>query len=452
MIIGRSENKYLTELTWDEAEEQITTACPTFAEIIKDINPNKDFTVFKAVYPFGAEMLKNMMFYLPDGHGDILPITDTRLPANAREKLSYINFPLGFVIKNNVEVYRATEDRIFSLGYFENQQGDELDLGVWEYFGWPTPYNVSAGARSLYMIPKISSVLSHKRLKKEFGISASVPKTFHDHWKVFKQLASSSNFPEKWGCEIIFLSKKWFDALKTNKSWSPLHGYLLQRGWNHCGYARSKTILDSAWEIFVRLLSKRGIKANSYVIDTLKHLVLIGQGDISASYPNRGNNEAGPIKTLQKIYVECYGLNEYAPTIMQPHHLGKYDQYPVYYSLNHPTLLESIPNSRKLTSNVENLRELKELLQHFLDREFVDLLNASSIPFTDIMRKLRFEFFHNEMYAYGKSIRPSSEMPLADKALIYNPVKNGSLRFADSSPFVHGCIRINFAHEDKTSR
>ncbi len=299
------------------------------------------------------------------------------------------------------------------------------------------------------MIPRITLNSSHKKLKRDYKVTLPPPKRCYDHWKLFTQIANSEAFPTPWYCEIIFLSHQWVEKLnqyKNEKSdaWTRLHNYLIRKNLNHSEYGRRRSIFEIVWELFSHSLNTAGLRPNPYVIDTLKHLAFVGTGGSPGSAPNAGSTESGPIPDLQKVYLESYGIKEYIPTIMQPQYFSNENSNPVYYSLQSPTLLESTPKSRNLISIVDNVRELKELTDHFLNEAFDEHLKIANISINSMIKKIQFEFFHEEAYAYGKDIRPSSEMPIKDPALLHLPTgKNGDKKFADTSPYLHGCVRIS---------
>jgi hypothetical protein len=216
---------YIEKLTWNQARNEIATTCDELGSIIDEINPSNDYFLLKIRYPFGAEILKDIMFYIPSERGVIYPITNSNLPKEFINNLNYSPLPLGIVVKNNIEVYRAIDHQIYSIAYY----GNSLDLGIWEYFGWTTPYSVSAGARSLYMIPKISSSLAHKRIKQTFNVTLPPPSHLYNHWEIFKQITNSTNFPKKWFCEIIFFTKKWVESIQNNEHWIKLQNYIFRK-------------------------------------------------------------------------------------------------------------------------------------------------------------------------------------------------------------------------------
>ncbi len=434
---------YITELTWEDCKDEIMQSCPQFAEIVEEISPNNDLPLIKVKYPFGAEIVKNGIGALPTQRGEILPITDTRLPEKMRKQLGYSLVPLGLVTKNHVEVYKELSNTIFSISFW----GQGLQLGVWEYFDWTTPYSVSAGARSLYLLPKVTLSGGHKRLKRDYHVTLPPPKLMKDHWPIFKQIVNSPAFTEEWDCEIIYLTDKWLEKLESNGPWLRLRNYLLERGWLHSEYARKKSIFDVIWQLFAKSLSERGLKPNPYVLDTLKHLAFIGTGVLPASRPANGSGSAGPIDGIQQVYLDCYGLKDYIPTIMEPANLSLLEKNSVYYSLQSPSMLESIPQLRNLSSIIDNMRELKELTDHFLGEAFDENLRVGQTKVINIIQKLSFEFFHEATYAYGADIRPTYEMPEGDSNLLYLPPGSyGQRKFPETSAFLRGCVRVSMTN------
>ncbi len=424
------------ELTWSEVRDTVSKTSRELSDIIDEISPGKEFIVFKVLYPFGSKILSENSFYLPKN-------SENESNDNIKGKLSYSKVPLGIITKNTAELFFDIHRKIFSLAVF----GKGLEIGILEHLGWSSNYNITSGARSLYMLPKISEALSHKQLKKKFGITESPPKHFYDHWQVFSQLSQSSNFSSHWFCEIVFLSNKWIEPIKKDPAWSKLALYISQKGWQQSGYGRKKAALDIVWEIFVKSLSNKELKFDPYVVDTLKHIIYISTGAIPASAPSIGTEEAGPLKNIQMIYEDSqgYGLEEYIATIMHPQYFSTKSQNSVYYSLQLPNLLESLPRTKKVTSVIDNIRELSELLNCFLNK---DTEPWSKIPIgntllIDIIKELQIDYFHGDMFAYGDLIKSSLKMPDLDSRLKYNPSNNKKRVFASNSSFLRGCVRIS---------
>ena len=437
--MSTKDQPFMEELTWQQVRQDVANSSQELSSIIDEISPSKKYTVLKVRYPFGSKVLENVEFYLPNEHGYSVPINDPCISSQVRQQLSYSPVPLCITVKNKIEIFREIDGKIFSLAFY----GGDMDTGIWEHFGWTTPYSITAGARSLYMIPKISEVSKHKKLKKTFNVSAHPPQKPYEHWKVFTQIANSKNFTSPWFYEAIVLTDKWVDKIKNDLAWYKLQRYLWQKSWQHSGYARRKSILDIVWDVFSRSISSKNIKVNPYIIDTLKHLIFIGTSTVPGSIP-AVNDEAGPIKTLQMIYEDCYGLEKYVPTIMQPAYFDLSQPRPVYYSLQVPSLLEPIPKSKKFSSTMDNIRELEELFNHFKKEVIWPKLNIhENVSLDNIISKLHLDFFHDKMFAYGTNIRPTLEMPKTDPALAYDPNSNKKRFFADTGSFLRGCVRID---------
>lgn len=434
------------ELAWDEVRSCVVNTCSKdLVSIMDEINPDPSYKFFKIIYPFGTQLVTDGLAKFPLNKNTLALVTDHRTSKTIRENLSYSSVPLGIIAKNSIEIYRKMEDRVFSLAVAE----PGFDLGIWEYFGSTTPYSISSGARSLYMIPRISTANLHKRLKKEFEIHASPPKRLCDHWNIFTELYSNDAFSTEWNCEIIFLGKKWFDTLKSNKEtssgWLKLRNFILSKGWEHANFGRKQVLFDMMWQIAMERLNYMRLKINPYIIDSLKHLMFLFVGSLPGSAPYAGKNTMGPLDEIQKIYLDVYGLKEYIPTIMQPQYFVFGKSEPIYYSMQTPTLLESALKYKTATSNADDMRELSELISHFTAVDFGKHLKIDGLSINDIMDLARFEFFHGEMYAYGKIFRPTKEMPDKDQRLLYMPGNKSGYQFADNGAFVRGCIRISNA-------
>lgn len=440
----REKQPLVEELLWKDVREVVTNTCKELATIIDGLSPTKEYTVFRVRYPFGTKVSDKSQLYLPTSSNASLPMTCNEIESNCKKKLTYSSLPLGILTKNSAETFYDINKKVFSLSTLSSG----MEIGIGEHLGWSTPYSVIAGARSLYMLPKISEALSHKQLRKRFGITESPPKHLHDHWRVFHQIANSDSFPTNWFCEVIFLSNKWAESIKKDAAWSKLASYINQKSWHHFCYSRKKSTLDIAWEIFVRSLSDKDLKSDPYIVDTLKHIMYISTGTLPASAPSTGDDEYGPLKDIQMIYEDTlgYGLNEYLATIMQPQYFSPTNSHsqPVYYSLQLPTLLESLPRTKKITSVIDNIRELSELLHCFLNhnQEQWSKLTIGNTALTDIINNLQIDYFHGDMFAYGNTIKSSLKMPEHDQRLKYNPSNSKKRIFASNGSFLKGCVRI----------
>lgn len=427
----------IEELHWDQARDDVYKSDPAFAKIVDDLSPNKDFTLLKISYPFGAVIYQDGTFYLPTKDG-FTPMTDKKIPSHIRASLSYSTVPLGFVIENSFEVFREFDDRIFSLAY----RTSGLELGIWESFAPGSPFTVTAGSRSLMMLPKISDVTSHKKLKR-YGLRSQVPNKSFDQWHVYTELANNSNFHQPWALSFLLFTDKWIEKMKKDPSWIKFESFVMKKFISHTEPARVRVTYDSIWEAFANILQRRRIKPNPYIIDTFKHLISIATGILPAFKAVHKNQKPGPVDELMKIYLEEYGLKTYYPSMMYSDYFNHSDNDSAYYSLQVPTCHDSTSSNRRSTSVRTDLFELVELLDNFTLELTNGNLGAGSSYIFDLFSKIQFDFFHSEEDK-DRGVHPPQDIGKEDKNLLYLPEgKFGNREFCDRSSFVRGCVRIS---------
>jgi hypothetical protein len=307
-------------------------------------------------------------------------------------------------------------------------------FGLWEAYD-PAPsefvkkvWNLTAGARTTFMLAKISDAVSHDRLRRDYAIHAYLPRGLLDHYKIFMELAHKNDEQENdWYCDILFFVDKWLENKEDSISSLQLHKYWLEEAWRQSFNCRNQMSYDVAWEEFSKEVTRRNYKPRAY-INTIKHLLTLGEGIYPGFIPALPNEVAVPVHLIQDAYMKGYLLKKYAPIIMTPYHLRNKGEF-VYYSLSLPTQLEYAPQAKNSPSIMTDMRELKMLMQ---------ILQESIKEKT-----VSYEFFHSEADRFGE-IRPSSELPEEDARLTTMPSGYDihNKWFCDNSPFWRGCIRI----------
>ncbi|MDO8954557.1 MAG: hypothetical protein Q7V63_06890 [Gammaproteobacteria bacterium] len=445
-IISSGISGSLEELSWQDVRLQVKEVNPTLAKIIDDISPSKEYGFYKVKYPFGSEILKRAMLHLPF-NDTLLPITDPRL-SHIKEKLGNYNLnsnPASLMLKNTCEIFLGLEEKTILLPSFGLISPGKL-FGTWRLLSSKKSqhpafiWSMTAGARTLFMLPKISERSKHEKLRKEFNLTFDVPRGLISHWEIFRSLANDKSFGEEWDVEILFFHKKWFDK-PDDKNWVPFTKYLLQTAFDASEFGRN----DFIWDIAISLMQQmRNIRPVPYIADTVKHLLTIGVGVVPGFSPAI-DDIAGPIKRLEEIYSTIYGL-AYAPIIMQPHTFVSGESRPVYYSLSLPTITRFSPRSREESSKLSDLYEIKSLLNKYLnDLSSIDL-NLKDTLIYDLPSKVQYDFFHTETEVY-RGIQASSEIPVED-TLFANIPYGAKQDFPANGIFVNGCVRI----KDKLSR
>lgn len=433
------------EVYWADVSNIVTKAMPSFGKIINDLSIDKKYKAYLARYPFGSKIIHDGVLHIANKDGAVVPITDPSIPEQVREDLSYRTVPMGIFTHNTAEVYFEMEERIISLNLFK----PGYMMGLWEALDPPTTYlakriwQVNAGARSMVMLPRITDVGQHEILEREFGLERSVPKSMLDHWHEFVAIANHPNFEQEWYCEIIFLSRSWFDQIGSrDKKWGEYRNYLKDLAWQQTSYWRNKVTYDIAWGILIVELNRFNAKPNPYDIDIAKHLGMQAMGVLPVLTPAT-NNDNGPISELQDVYTYKYGQKLYIPTIMVPTHLCK--DKPIvkgYHSLRFPTL-ETAPKTRNHPSALHNLKQIKRVEQKFRQAVLSGKLGVEGTLIFDAVQNVEIDYFHSDIDEYD-DIKSTKLMPLEDEALIYYPNKLEKMIFSDNSSFVRGCMRFSY--------
>ena len=425
----------IEELLWDKVRLSVAEVEPELAQQIDRISPGKKFTLLRLRYPFGCRIVEKNRFFFP-GYASLDP---ARL-AVVQSKVAYASVPLGIITTHAAERFLDLPQKIISLGIMR----PGLQLGLAEYFTEMFPYTLTSGARSLYMLPKISEILKHRQLRRKYGVIDPSPKRFYDHWKIFKQLARHQKLLD-WSCEILCFTQPWFDKLRGDSAWAELESYLAKQAWRQQAALRRKGILDLVWEHFIAYLSLKNLKFDPYVMDILRQITYILTGIYPGSAPYNGSDEFGPVEMFQSIYESADGYDvKYAATIMQPQYFNT--QFPTYYSLQLANLFEMLPRIKRVTSTIDNLRDLSELLSIFLEEhegKWQEVLIRPDLSLKRLFSQIKISYFHGDMFAYGNIIKSSSKLPNLDPRFNYTPTENGKKReFAHNSGFFKGCVMM----------
>ena len=427
----------LEEVRWSEVRDEVYRCNPELAEKCDYINKQGEYSLFKIHYPYGSSIINKGDFSLPTMNGQIVSIKDDRVPESLRKKLTYSHIPLSLIINNSSEVFVKIQNRIVSLnflvpgelfGLFELMnlltQTSSLDMPIW---------NVSAGARSTFMVPSIYDTIGHTRIKKKLSADINTPSSLLDHWQTFVDINKYS-CNTGWYNTILVFSDEWF-MNQNNTAYIEFYKYLVTQCWKQFQLLEDFTEFSLLWSFFTHAINKRNLKPRPYLIDTIKHLILIAKGS-GISFKPSTDNTALPMSLIQQIYVQDYNLKDYIPNIMQPAKFTKDSR--VYYSLSFPTLLDSSPYSKNPPSIIEDQREIKKLLDIL-----INTIEQIENPSINLLKNIKFELFHSGNDPFGQII-PSKIIPEGDTRFLEYTNNNQEKReFCSSSSFFNGCISIS---------
>lgn len=429
-------------LCWQDIRDKVHKVNPEFATIVDKLNPDKSYVVYDVTYPFGAKIFNEGILNIPDRNGSLIPITNCSLLQ--KEDLTYRAIPMGLVLNKAIENHIELNDRVIPLTLFS----EGTIFGAWEtldplhsYF-IKISWNVTSGGRSIFMLPKIAETLRYKKMQRDLGIRINAPKKLKDHWKVFKDIANSSLFPEQWYSEILLFGKKWFEKIQQkDKAWLSLRDFLFQTAWFQSMYWRFLVTQSLVWQKFSSIVKENNIKWGSYQLETVKHLITLGTGALPSFTAYDPLELTAPIKNLQKVFLDSYNI-EYTPTILVPHHVLPSDKgICCYYSINEPTLIESTPKTREISNIMQVTREVKILLDSFMYEIKKGMMKMENTPIYKLADTVKYDFIHTS-FDPDEQLILSSDLPKKDLNLLIMPDKYADLPFSYASNFLRGAVVI----------
>ena len=179
--------------TWKDFKDDFLAVNPDITGIINNLDPDDSYKLYKIRYPYGSEIVKSGEFYLPNADGKIVSINDKSISDDIRYDLSYSSdsIPVGMMIKNSIEVYINHQGISVPLVGHRHYIGKLFGLSnnIYSKSTFDIPkalWNITAGGRSVFMLPKISNVTGHNRIKKEFNIQSDAPKSLSEQWDVLE--------------------------------------------------------------------------------------------------------------------------------------------------------------------------------------------------------------------------------------------------------------------------
>ena len=282
------------------------------------------------------------------------------------------------------------------------------------------------------MLPKITDRVAHGKLKKHLGISSEVPNNLSNHWDTFREIVRCSGNIDLWYNEILVFSEEWLNP--TSRKLVDFHRYMFNVNFKQSKLLRDSIAFSLMWISFSEMINKKGFKPRAYIIDTIRYLISIATGS-GVGFKPVTSSSALPISTIQKAYMDIYELKLYIPTLMQPTKLEKSLQV-VYYSLAYPITLDSSPLTRGLPSIIKDEREIKLLLDLFLNSN--DVYNIRE----NISNSVGFAFFHTESDKY-RELMVSENIINDDQYFKYLATTNLTDRvFCANAHFFRGCTRV----------
>lgn len=433
----------MQKVYWKDVRQDLQKISADFVKLVDEIDPGKDYPLYKASYPYGSLIVRSGVCYYPNKEGKLVTLNDPSLSQDIKKDLGYTTglLPAGAVLQNSIELLTSAKNSIQLQNFVEPGQ----IFALWYYLGQSPSFhpgkvfNITSGVRSIFFLSQIGDEVYHKHLRKEFKIKKSPVKDLLSQWELFVTLLNNPLAKCDWHADLLYFSGKWLDKIKNGeKKWIYLSHYLYKAVFDRSDFFRNKIFYDLA---FSRIQEERNLRPNPYVADTVKHILTIAMGALPG-FAAAINNLKAPIDLLQKIFLDIYGINKYAPTMMIPTFYRPLKTCrPVYYSLALPTTLEFSPNCRKVRSTLDNLREVWHISGIYLEEMQKDYLKIDNTNFAIIAKNTGFSY-HHDKFDSEECARLTKELAISDPSLVQCPLGYNNNVFPHASPFFKGCIKI----------
>lgn len=432
---------HLKALTWQDVRHRVNEVNPVLGKIIDDLSPSSNFKLYQFDYPYGTEFVQRGDFYLPH-EGGLISLQDPAVPVSAKTNLGYNRFsnPLSLVLNKSIEFFILTEGRI--IPFATMRTGEVFGLGnVFDGFISHCPpsfiWNVTAGARSVSMLSKISDSISHRRLVQHYQLQSSCPKSLADHWGIFREIANHDSFGDPWSVELLFFSHEWVKHLNDD-AWTPFRVYLQNLVWEKTAYWRSQFVSDLVWKHIQR---QENIKPSAYVADIVKYLFAVGVGALPGFMPAM-DNELGPIDRICEAYQTVYRLRDYPPIIMQPEYFDYHHPLPTYTSLQFLSVMDLSPKANERSSTIADLYAAQSLVKRYLRGIRDGNYKMEGTWLYEMAQAVEYRFFHSNASQYP-NIENAAEILALDARFQAILDQNPGAAFPSTSRFLRGCVQIS---------
>jgi hypothetical protein len=435
--------KEILLVTWKDVRNEVAKVNNELASFIDNINPDETHKFVKVTYFYGDEFVKNGQTFLPgQDNSTLVEITHPSIDRNVQQELTYSPIPLFLSLDKSTESFFDTGRRTIPINILKKGNLIGLYQEIDHRTGIKSPgfESFCAGACSTFMLPKITDKSNLKKLLSAFNIPLRIEITkLADHFELFKHIAQSTEICNKWHSTVLFFGKSFIRRKFESPEGATFRNYLFNKAWGLTRLAINQRVFNMFWETYASIILSRKIQPPIYILDQVKHLLSMMIGNFPGFVVAGDNEEIAPISILQAAFIEHYSLKEYLPTIMCPDMLTTSDKKTpyVYYSLAHPTVLEGTSLKENSNTLIEDLREIKMLIESLRNR----LTSKHTHYFHDNIRKTNIDYFHHKSDIYHQ-IRASENLAREDQSFLLEIDRFKDRRFCPTSPFFGGCIRI----------
>jgi hypothetical protein len=430
--------KSIEIISWKDARESVLRVNPELAQAIDESQPKASHKLIKVKYPYGAEIIKKGMFFIPSGKG----LTEFSKASSELQKLldySWMSVPLGIVTKGAIESFWLSNDSVIPQGILEEGATcAKRTIFSNVKFNFKSIWNLTAGARTLFLLPSIKDREGYARLAKYFQIPSIIPRTYFDQWFVFKDLALK-NFPEhNWYSEMIFFTRPWVEEIILNKG-SPLGSYLHNSFLNNSEFLRNEHVFNFIWHNFLNTVNAKRVIVDSYLYEYSKYLVKAGMGASLAFSPDFTDRVA-PIEFLSRVYVDIYSLKQQPIFMKTSKNKWGEEGNSLYLSLQLPIHYQNKPCRGKRSTGVESLKSISDILDIFKQKLNSDKNLIKGSILESFNNCIDYKYYHKDKTSHPEI---SSSNLILDNNKEFTPLgPYSALEKPYYNVFFKGCINI----------
>ncbi len=396
------------QLSWNKARSYVVKVNPSLVKIIDQLDPDeKALPLRMARFRYGEEIA------------------------------SFSNSAPFLLLDKTCEGFFEFQDKPKTYGLVK---AGEMGL-TGHLLNLPTPlfqslnWKITAGARSVFMLPKISDAEFHRKIEKAYNITVRKPDEPHMQWHVFKTIAATHS---DWTCRVLFFDEAWQKHL-NDPAWAQFHHFLLQQHHRHQPYNEQMTLIKMAMGLVQK---ERKIRFPLAHTEDMLYLFNLGLGMVPG-FRFAHHEDALPLHLIQKTYLEYYGLKEYAPLILIPDYLDWQNkkELPLYASFNDSSSYYLSPRDNQTLSNAKKLHLLAGSFKKLHDF----ILGHSFIPETStlhqFLRAWEIVFCHKNIEGYPRFSSLDS-IPARDQGSM-RAWQNTHYQFPIHSSFFQGSVAIH---------
>lgn len=425
----------IQEVSWGEIKDEVARANPAFFDAMDAAAHHPNTKLYLADYEFGDLIVNTGISQLPI-NGELIPINHPDLPEPFKTELNYSRMCAGIFLNKTAEIFVDLEPRVHPLHMFK--VGDVY--GLWELLdAADSPYyrrmwSIAAGARSLFLLPKVTDAASHNRMQRMLNIHEASSHNMFMQGTLFKTIVAAEQFRNPWRSQVLYLGRGWFEALPSDAN-QQFKSACLRQEWTKSMHSRNRLTFEVIWQVLSQTQAETRLKPNVYIFESVKHLATISMSALLGFRPltSATDSTIAPIDLIERAYLEFYKLKSYIPTILAPGYLNRQTTDPVYYSFMLPTLLSLTPD-HNFRNTLEDERNVKHLLERFQKR-----LAAQVDVLQHFIEYTEFNFFHYEADPVY-NIYASAALPDFDPRFAQSRYANRE--FCENGPFVRSCVMI----------